>query len=160
MDLGALFALSMNPLELVVRGSAVYWFLFLILRFVLRRDVGEVGIADLLVLVLIADAAQNAMAGGYTTVTDGFILVGTIVGWNYGLDWASFRFAAVRRIVEPPPLPLIAHGQVLHRNLRREFITVEELEAKLREQGIERVEDVKRACLENDGQISIIQKRR
>jgi hypothetical protein len=76
-ELLALFRLGMSPLELFVRGTAVYWFLFLLFRFVLRRDAGAIGIADILLLVLIADASQNAMAGGYETVADGFLLVAT-----------------------------------------------------------------------------------
>jgi len=156
MDLAELFGFSVNPLELVLRGSAVYWFLFFILRFVLRRDMGAIGVADLLLLVLIADAVQNAMAGGYTTLTDGFILVGTIAGWNYALDWASYHFPSVRGWAEPPPVLLIDRGRILFRNLRREYITSEELDAKLREQGVESAAEVKRAYLESDGQVSVI----
>jgi len=58
-----LFGLSVSPFELIVRGTVVYWFLVLTFRFVLRRDAGSVGLADILLLVIIADAAQNAMAG-------------------------------------------------------------------------------------------------
>lgn len=155
MNLGETFALTVHPAELILRGTAVYWFLFLVFRYVLRRDVGSVGIADILVLVLIADAAQNAMAGGYESVTDGFILVGTIVGWNYSLDWAAYHFEPIRTWAEPPPLVLIENGRILRRNLRREYITLEELEAKLREQGVEDASQVKRAALEADGMISV-----
>src|SRR5262245_3726150 len=109
----ALFRFEMNPLELVLRGSLMYALLFLLFRFVLRRDVGSIAIADILLLVLIADASQNAMAGGYTTVAEGCLLVATIAGWNYALDWASYHFKAVRRLVEAPPLPLVRHGRVL-----------------------------------------------
>ena len=91
-ELAALFRFGVPPLELVLRGSAMYWFLYLLLRFVLRRDAGAIGIADILLLVLIADAAQNGMAGSYETVADGFVLVATIVGWNWLFDWASWRF--------------------------------------------------------------------
>src|SRR5690349_11916057 len=101
-----LFRLSVDPWELVVRGTAVYWFLFLLFRFVLRRDVGSIAIADVLLLVLIADASQNAMAGGYDSITDGCILVMTIAGWNYALDWVTFHVPFVRRIIEPKPLVL------------------------------------------------------
>jgi len=62
--LAGLFAFDVSPLELVLRGTLVYWLLFLIFRFIMRRDVGAVGIADILLLVIIADASQNAMAGG------------------------------------------------------------------------------------------------
>src|SRR5262245_57214945 len=81
MDWQGWFALE-SPLEMVVRGSAMYWFLFLLFRVVIRRRVGAVGIGDVLLLVIIADAAQNAMAGEYRSVSDGIVLVSTIVGWN------------------------------------------------------------------------------
>ena len=95
-----LFAIHVSVLELVLRGTLVYWLLFLIFRFILRRDVGAVGIADILLLVIVADAAQNAMSGGYDTFAEGAILVLTIVGWNWLLDVLSWRFALVRRFAD------------------------------------------------------------
>jgi uncharacterized membrane protein YcaP (DUF421 family) len=157
-DIPGLFALGLHPLELVVRGSAVYWFLFLLFRFILRRDAGSLGIADILLLVLIADASQNAMAGAYETVTDGFLLVATIAGWNWLMDWGSFHFKAVRHFAEPPPRVLVRNGKMLRRNMRREYVTTEELLACLREQGIDKLEQVKFARMEADGQISVIRK--
>jgi uncharacterized membrane protein YcaP (DUF421 family) len=140
----------------MLRGTLVYWLLFLIFRFVLRRDVGSVGIADILLLVIVADAAQNAMSGGYDTFAEGAILVLTIVAWNWLLDLLSYHFAPVRRFASPSRLTLISHGVPQLWNMRREFITEEELQEKLREQGIERLSDVKVAYLEGDGQISVI----
>ena len=69
--------------------------LFLILRFLLKRQSGVIGIADLLVVVLIVDAAQNAMASEYKSITESAILVLTIVFWNYAVDWLGFRFPAL-----------------------------------------------------------------
>lgn len=156
LDLAELFGLSVSPLELVVRGTAMYWFLLALFRFVLRRDVGSIGIADILLLVLIADASQNAMAGGYESITDGFILVATIAGWNYLLDWAAYRSARLRRALEPPALLLVRDGQLLHRNMRRERISAEDLKAELRQFGLEDWSRVSKAYMESDGQISII----
>jgi uncharacterized membrane protein YcaP (DUF421 family) len=155
-ELAALFRFGVAPLELVLRGSAMYWFLFLLLRFVLRRDAGALGIADLLLLVLIADAAQNGMAGDYKSITDGMILVATIIGWNVLFDWVAFRFPRVGKFIEPAPLALVEHGRINRRNLREEFLSEEELMAKLREQGIDRIDDVKRATMESDGTVSVI----
>lgn len=151
-----LFAIHVSVPELVLRGTLVYWLLFLIFRFILRRDVGAVGIADILLLVIVADAAQNAMSGGYDTFAEGAILVGTIVAWNWLLDVLSFHFAPVRRFATPARLVLVQRGVPQLRNLRREFITMQELREKLREQGIENLADVKAAHLEGDGQISVI----
>jgi uncharacterized membrane protein YcaP (DUF421 family) len=151
-----LFQVHVPVPELMLRGTLVYWLLFCIFRFVLRRDVGAVGIADILLLVIIADAAQNAMSGGYDTFAEGAILVLTIVAWNWLLDMLSYKYPLVRRFATPNRLTLIKGGVLQRRNLRREYITLDELQEKLREQGIEKVADVKAAYLEGDGQISVI----
>jgi len=156
MSIGDLFQVRVSPVELIVRGTFIYWFLFAMFRFVLRRDAGGVGIADILLVVLIADASQNAMAGGYDSVAEGCVLVGTLIGWNYLVDWASFRWAAVRKFAEPAPLLLIDRGRILARNLRREFVTRDELEAQLRLNGVGSLSDVRKAYFESDGRLSIV----
>ena len=154
--LADLFAIHVSVPELVLRGTLVYWLLFVIFRFILRRDVGAVGIADILLLVIVADAAQNAMSGGYDTVAEGAILVSTIIGWNWLLDFLSYYSPAVRRFSAPQRLLLVQRGVLQRRNLRREYITLEELHARLREAGVEKLAEVKHAWLEADGQISVI----
>ncbi|MFZ5520289.1 MAG: DUF421 domain-containing protein [Pseudomonadota bacterium] len=156
LDLAEIFRFSLHPAELVIRGTAMYWFLFLIFRFALRRDVGSIGIADVLLIVLIADASQNAMAGEYRSVADGAVLVATLVGWNLLMDWAAFRFDALARVLEAPPLLLIHRGRIVHRNLRREFLKVEELQAELRKQGVDDLAQVRAAYMESDGHISVL----
>lgn len=143
-------------LEIVLRGTAIYLGLFLLLRLVLKRQSGAVGITDLLVIVLIADAAQNGMAGDYTSITDGLLLVGVILFWSHTLDWLGYHYAALRWLVHPAPLPLIRNGTMLRRNMRQELITEEELLSQLREQGILDVAKVKEACMEGDGKISVV----
>jgi uncharacterized membrane protein YcaP (DUF421 family) len=155
-DLSAIFELTVSPLELIVRGTMMYWFLFLLLRFVLRRDVGSIGMADVLLIVLIADAAQNGMAGAYESVTEACILVSTIAAWNWLLDLAAYRIPAVRRVLEAKPLPLVRNGRLMHRNLRRELISRDELMSVLRQHGVERLAQVKLATMESDGEISVI----
>src|SRR5689334_12272589 len=156
MVMTELFAFHVSPLELIARGTLIYWFLFALFRFVLRRDAGAVGIADILLVVLVADASQNAMAGGYETVAEGFVLVGTLIGWNYLLDWASYRWQAVAKLAEPAPLLLIDRGHVLARNLRREFLTREDLDAQLREKGLSSASEVRKAYMESDGKFSVV----
>jgi uncharacterized membrane protein YcaP (DUF421 family) len=151
-----IFEITVPPWELILRGTATYWFLFLIFRFLLKRDTGSLGIADILVLVLIADASQNAMSADYKSLTDGAILVGTIIGWNYALDWAAFRWPLVRKFAEQPPLPLVVRGKILRRNLAKELLTTDDLMGKLREQGIDDVALVKKAFIEGDGTITVI----
>ena len=158
MDWAWLVDFKVPAWELILRGSAMYWFLFLIFRLVLRRDVGAVGVADVLLVVLVADASQNAMTGGYTSVAEGAVLVATLIGWNLLLDWMAFRFPWAYRLVEPPPLLLIRGGRVLHKNLRSEMITLAELRGQLRQHGLESFDEVKAAWYESDGQFSVIKR--
>lgn len=153
-----LFALSVSPLEMIVRGSAMYWFLFVLFRVVIRRRVGAVGISDMLLLVIIADAAQNAMSGEYKSITDGCILVATIVGWNVLVDWLTYASPALQKVLEPSPLLLIERGRLLRRHLRHEFVNEEELKAKLREHGVTDYAEVDKAYMETDGQFTVIRR--
>jgi uncharacterized membrane protein YcaP (DUF421 family) len=159
IDWSELFAFSISPIELFIRGTLTFFFLFCMFRFVVRRDVGALGISDLLVLVIIADASQNAMAGGYKSIVDGFVLIGTILGWSYVLNYLSFHYKFFRRFVLPRPLCIVKDGIKQEKNLKRELISDEELLEMLREHGIESISAVKRAYLEPDGQVTVIRKR-
>src|SRR5262245_1684464 len=127
-----LFRFHISPWELIVRGTLIYWFLFLLLRFVVRRDTGSVSLADMLVIVLVADAAQNGMSGEYKSIGEAALLVATIVGWNYFIDWMSYHFHWFARFSEPEVVKLVQHGRVLRQNLHREMLTRDELCSQLR----------------------------
>ncbi len=150
---------SGSLLEIVVRGTVIYLGLILLFRF-LRRDAGGLSLADLLLVVLIADASQNGMAGEYRSLTEAIVLVGTIAGWSYAIDWLSFRSPLVARLLQPAPLTLVRDGVVQRRNLRHELITMDELQSQMRLQGIDQLADVKCCYLEPDGQISIIPRKK
>ncbi|WP_433497542.1 DUF421 domain-containing protein [Sphaerimonospora sp. CA-214678] len=141
-------------LEIFIRGTVVYLAIFFMLRFTPRREVGSFSTTNLIVIVIIADAAQNAMAGEYHSISDGLLLVATIVGWSIVLDAAAFRWPAVARIVKPPPRVLVRNGRPDRRNLRRELITEDELMAHLREQGTEELSELD-VVLEPDGRVSV-----
>lgn len=159
-DWSQIFGIGVSPLELIVRGSAMYLFLFFLFRVVIKRRVGSVGMADILILVIVADAAQNGMSGEYRSVTEGFILVGTILGWSMLIDWLTYAFPALQKLLEPPPLLLIDDGRVLWRHLRHEFVSETELRSKLREHGVTEPSEVDKAYMEPDGQITVLKKKR
>jgi uncharacterized membrane protein YcaP (DUF421 family) len=159
MDWNQIFGVEASPLELIVRGTLMYLFLFLMFRVVIRRRVGAVGMADILIMVIVADAAQNGMSGEYKTVTEAFILVGTIFFWNFAFDWLNYNVPALQDWLEAPPLPLIRNGRLLHRNLRHEMVTETELKSKLREQGVTEYRQVAIATMESDGTVSVIKRR-
>jgi uncharacterized membrane protein YcaP (DUF421 family) len=156
-DWRLLFVPDKSLLEIFVRGTVVYLGAFLLLRVVFKRQVGSVSITDILVVVFIADAAQNAMADDYRSITDGLFLVGVIIFWAFTLDALSHRFRRLERFVKPPALPLVREGELLQRNMRREFITESELMSQLRLQGVDELERVKEAYMEPDGRISVIE---
>jgi uncharacterized membrane protein YcaP (DUF421 family) len=157
MDWKSIFSLDVPLFEIILRGSVIYISLFIFLRVVLKRQAGSLGMTDLLLITLIADASQNAMAGEYRSVSAGILLVSTIIFWSYALDWLGYKFPWVGRLIEPPPLPLIKDGTLLRKNMRRELITEEELMSQLRQQGLDDVEKVKEAYMESDGHISVVQ---
>jgi uncharacterized membrane protein YcaP (DUF421 family) len=158
IDLGKILLPDTPILEIFVRGTITYLALFLLLRFTRKRQAGGLGMTDLLVIVLIADASQNAMADDYTSVIDGLLLVATIIFWAFALDWLGYHIPAIERLVHPSPLALIEDGQLNRRNMREELITLDELMTQLRSQGIESVEEVRRAYLEGNGQLSVLRK--
>lgn len=157
-DILNLFAREYPVWHMVLRGTVVYWFLLLVFRFILRRDIGSMGVADLLFVVLVADASSNAMQGEYKSINDGLVLLSTLIFWNFVLDWLSYRFQPVSRLLEPVPEVLIRHGRVNRRALRREMISTDELLGKLREQGVESIDAVRIARLEPDGQLSVFKR--
>jgi uncharacterized membrane protein YcaP (DUF421 family) len=155
----SVFVPAIGLAEIVLRGSIMYLGLFIILRFMARRHAGHFGPADLLVIVLIADAAQNGLGKDYGSVTEGLALVLTIVAWEYLFDWVSWRFPAARPFLTTPSLSLIRDGRLLPQNLRKEMLTEEELKAQLREHDTEDYADIKLATLEGNGHISVVKRK-
>jgi uncharacterized membrane protein YcaP (DUF421 family) len=156
MDWKSILPFTMSPLEIILRGSLVFLGVTAVVRLSGRRQTGAVAVVDLLVVVFLADAVQNGMAGGQKSVADALLLATTIVAWDRSLDWLAFRIPWVARVLQPAPLPLIRDGRMLRQNMRQELITVEELNALLREQGVEEAASVRLCFLEGDGHISVI----
>lgn len=156
IDWSRLFGSDTPLLEVFLRGTIVYLALFVMLRLVMKRQTGGIGVTDVLVIVIIADASQNAIADDYHTIPDGLLLVATIMFWDHCINWLSFHFPRFHALLDPKPVQLVKHGRILQRNLRAELITPEELDSQLRLQGVDDVTRVKCAYMESDGKISVI----
>ena len=156
IDWNKLFSPDIPFLEIFIRGSFIYLSLFVILRLFHRRQAGDLGLSNILVIVLIADASQNGMSGDHQSITSGLILVLTIIFWNFILDYMSYHFDWFEKLTCPAPLPLIKKGRFILKNMRSEMISKDELLSKLRQEGVEHVTEVRAACLEADGKISVI----
>lgn len=150
-----LFRFSVAPLELIIRGTLMYWFIFVALRIAGRRDLGSLGISSILLLVLIADAASNGMSANYDSVAEGMVLVATLFSWSVFVDRVSFFFPATRPLLAPDRLCLIRDGVLQRRAMRQEYITEAELMAELRLQGVNKLSEVRRAYIEETGEVSV-----
>ena len=152
----AVFSLSVPLLEIFVRGTITFLALTVMMRIVGQRESGGLGITDVLLVVLVADAASAGLTGETNSIPDGLLLVASILFWSVLLDALAYRWPRLGVVMKAKPKPLIEDGQLNRRALRREFISHEELLSQLRLHGLTEVEQVKRAFLEPNGMISII----
>lgn len=151
-----LFRFEVAPLELFLRGTLMYWFIFVALRIAGRRDLGSLGISSILLLVLIADAASNGMAANYQSVGEGMVLVATLFFWSIFVDRVSYFFPITRGLLSPERVCLVRDGVLQRRSMRREYITESELMAELRLRGVTELSEVRRAYIEETGEVSVV----
>jgi uncharacterized membrane protein YcaP (DUF421 family) len=156
IDWAQIFLPSGTLVEAAVRGTLCYLFLFAVLRYLLKRQTGAINIADLLLIVLLASAIENALIADLKSVTEGAVIVLTIVFWNHAVNWLGYHSPVFKRFARPHALRIIVDGEADTRRLRHELITTEELMAQLRLHGVARVEDVREAWIEGDGRVSVI----
>lgn len=157
MDWETMFLPGGPLLAMVIRGTLVYLAIFAMLRLLPRRQVGSLGVADLIVIMLVADAAQNAMADEYRSVPEGLVLVATIFFWDFVIDWVDFRWPGLH-LSGPRPEILAQDGRANLHALRRQRMSVEDLLSQVRAHGIEHLGLVRKAVLESDGRVSVIRK--
>ncbi|HEX5367898.1 MAG TPA: YetF domain-containing protein [Dehalococcoidia bacterium] len=148
--------LTISGWSIVARTALVYIALLLGLRLAGKRELGQMTPFDLVVILLIANAVQNAMVGPDTSLIGGLIAAAVLVGLNYVVAYARRPIPWLRRAVEGSPTLLINDGEIVDANLRREGIDVDEVLMAIREHGLAGPDNVKVAVLEVDGSISIV----
>jgi len=151
-----LFVPEISVWEKMARAGMIYFFLLLAFRFTGKRQVGQLTPFDLVVLLIISNVVQNAIIGPDNSLTGGIIGAITILVLNYVIVELSFRFKRVRRLLEAQPTLLIHNGRVLRENLKQERVTMDELLAALRRNGLTSPDHVRFAVLEETGSISVI----
>ncbi len=158
LDLHGLLNPEIGIFEIILRGSVIYLALFFLLRMFRSRHAGETSISDILVIVLIADAVQNAMASEYRSLTEGITLALTIFFWAFFLDWLAFRFPKLRPWIQSSPRLVIYQGSIIYSALWKELVSEDELMSMLRKSGVENAQEVEKAYVESDGRLSVIRK--
>jgi len=145
--------------EVVLRTLVVYIAVFGLLRLAGKRELGQMSVLDLVVILVIANAVQNAMNGGDNSLTDGLVAAATLVVMNVVITRFGRRIPFFSRMVVDHPTLLLSDGHVVQAHLDREGVSVDEIEMAAREHGIDELDAVSAAILEPDGSISIIPRR-
>lgn len=151
-----MLSLAIPAWSIILRTAAIYLIILIGLRLAGKRELGQMTVFDLVVLLLLANAVQNAMVGPDTSLAGGILAALVLLVLNTVLARLRLRWPQLRRIVEGSPTLLVLHGEVIADHLRREGLDLETLEASLREHGIADLHDVEMAVLEIDGSISVV----
>ncbi|HYV91871.1 MAG TPA: YetF domain-containing protein [Chitinophagales bacterium] len=148
----------MNPYLLTVFATAVvYIFLLTGILIFGKKELTQLSITDLVFILLISNAVQNAMVNGnLQSLWTGVVAALTLFGLNFLLKILMFKSSFLSKIIEGEPVLLVSDGEVIEENIRKEQITMKELEAVVREHGVEKISEVSSAMLEVDGNISIV----
>ncbi len=148
-------------MEPVLRAASMYLFLMVVVRATGRRTLGEVNTFDFVLLLVISEAAQNAMVGDDFSLTNASLVVLTLVGLDIGLTLAKSRWEGLDRWIDGVPTILVEHGRLLEGPMRRARVDIDDiLESARKLQGLERIDQIKYAILERSGGITIIPKSR
>ncbi len=153
-----MWTLTIPVWELIARGIIVYFFVLVLIRLSGKRQTGQLAPFDLVLLLVLSNAVQNAMNGGDNSVLGGMISATTLVVLNYGIGYITFKSKRLEELIEGRPQVLIHDGKLYEDVLRQQQLTHHELNAALRSEGCACVDDVAFAMLENNGQITVRKK--
>lgn len=145
--------------EVILRSAVVYVFLLAILRITGKRQIGQLAPFDLVLLLVLSNAVQNSMTGGDNSLVGGLISAATLIALNFAVGYATFRSKRLEAIIEGRPEVLIHNGRLFQGVMARSKLTQHELEAALRLAGCADIRDCHSAILENNGAISVVQKK-
>lgn len=151
-----MFSLGIPAWDIVLRTTAIYLAILIGLRLAGKRELGQMTVFDLVVLLLIANAVQNAMVGPDTSLFGGLVAAVVLLVLNAVVARLRLRWPVLRRLVEGSPTLLVLRGEVIGDHVRREGLDQDTLEAALREHGVADLRDVEMAVLEIDGSISVV----
>lgn len=142
--------------EVVLRTAIVYLFLVAALRLSGKREVGQMTVLELVVILVVSDAVQNSMVGDNTTLWGGLVAVITLLGVDFALKALTRRSKRVREAIEGEPRLIVRNGRLLKHAIKEEGIDADDVRAAIRSHGLAHIEDVRAAVLETDGSISVI----
>jgi uncharacterized membrane protein YcaP (DUF421 family) len=143
-------------LDLVLRAGAVYVFIVVAIKLFGKKELSQLSVVDLVFILLISNAVQNAMVGPNTSLLGGLVAASTLFVINYVLKKLIFRFKPIEKFIEGEPIMLIYEGKIQQQNVEQAGFTMQELQAAVREHGVDSIKKVNLAMLEVDGNISVL----
>ncbi len=147
-------------MDAVLRATAIYLFLLVVLRLSGRRTLGEMTTFDFVLVLIIAETTQQALLGEDFSVTNAFLLITTLVAIDIVISILKSRYRGVERIIDGLPMVIVENGRPLQDRLRKSRLDEHDvLSAARRLQGLERMDQIKYAVLEADGAISVVPNR-
>ncbi len=157
-EFAQMFELSMPWWAFVLRACLVYFVLLAMIRLSGKRTMGQFTAFDMLLVVLLGNAVQNALLGSDNSVAGGLLLAATLIGLNGLVGLMSARSDRIEALVEGSPVLLAHDGKVYKDVLRRELVSGQDFEKAMREAGIEDVGDIRLAVLETNGHITVVRR--
>jgi uncharacterized membrane protein YcaP (DUF421 family) len=145
-------------MDIVLRGIAIFAFLYVLMRAVGRRELSTLQPFDLILLVVVGDAVQQGLTQDDYSVTGAFLAIGTIAVLQVGLSYLNFRFPRLRIYLDGSPIVVVQDGKPIERNMKRERLTIDELREEARVQSIASLDEVAWAVIETSGKISFIKR--
>ncbi|VTS00674.1 Uncharacterized protein OS=Cyanothece sp. (strain PCC 7425 / ATCC 29141) GN=Cyan7425_0947 PE=4 SV=1: DUF421 [Gemmata massiliana] len=152
------FVPDASLLESFLRGTVVYLSVLLLFRVVLKRQGGSIGLPDIMLVVLVSECVSAPLGAEAKSIPNGLAAVLALLVWSYSIDRLCYRWPWLRRRLEPEPVPVVADGKALEKNMSAEGLTDDELRAQLRENGVDDVREVRSAFIESDGSVSVVPK--
>jgi uncharacterized membrane protein YcaP (DUF421 family) len=159
IPMSELFELSAPWWTFVLRATAIYALVMVLVRVSGKRAVGQFTPFDLVMLILIGNAVQNGINGGDNSLTGAAIMATTLIALNYGVAFVTSRSRRAERIIEGAPVVLARNGHLFEGVLRRQLVSRDDFREALRMNGIDDVAKVELALLETNGSISVVAKR-
>ncbi len=147
----------MNPvIDIIVRSVIVYLAVVIAIRIFGKREISQLSVVDLVFILLISNSVQNAMVGPNVSLVGGLVAAGSLFVVNRVLGMVMYRSKTASTFLQGSPLLLIYHGHVYGKHLQQAEISLDELQAAVREHGVENTGAVDLAMLESDGNISVL----
>jgi uncharacterized membrane protein YcaP (DUF421 family) len=145
-------------MDIVLRGIIIFFFLYLLMRVIGRRELSSLEPFDLILLVVLGDAVQQGLTQDDYSLTGALLAIGTIALLQLGVSYTNFRFPRLRPLLDGEPIVIVRDGKAIDKNLRRERMTLDDLTSAMRQQNIAHLDDVQWAVMETSGAISFIKK--